>query len=98
MELTLPLLVLCRYTPLYVDLSAPSIAPEVITNLDGLNAQLASRLNEKYTKEGEDRLFSGCLAVEGALPAALTGSEGVAWCVRVGLVSCEEYFSGVYMC
>ncbi|TPX63614.1 hypothetical protein SpCBS45565_g06481 [Spizellomyces sp. 'palustris'] len=72
-----------RYTPLYIDVTADSVAPEVISNLDGLNVQMADRLTE--LRPGDKSLFQSCRAAKDTLPTALR--DGAGSCVRIGLAS-----------
>ncbi|KAJ3170033.1 Pyridoxal-dependent decarboxylase domain-containing protein 1 [Geranomyces variabilis] len=66
-----------RYTPPYIDSQADSIASEVVEDLDGLNAQLAA----KVQVDGFE-CRSGVAQI-GSLPAALAG--GGRDCVEIGL-------------
>ncbi|KND01289.1 uncharacterized protein SPPG_09084 [Spizellomyces punctatus DAOM BR117] len=72
-----------RYTPLYIDVTADSVAPEVINNLDGLNVQMADQLSE--LRPADKSLFQSCRAAKGTLPTALR--DGAGSCVRIGLAS-----------
>ncbi|KAJ3154699.1 Pyridoxal-dependent decarboxylase domain-containing protein 1 [Geranomyces variabilis] len=66
-----------RYTPPYIDSQADSIAGEVVEDLDGLNAQLAA----KVQVDGFESRAG--VAEVGSLPAAL--AVGGRNCVEIGL-------------
>ncbi|KAI8823781.1 uncharacterized protein EV422DRAFT_565695 [Fimicolochytrium jonesii] len=72
-----------RYTPLYIDTNADSIATEVVDNLDGLNSELTEKLQLAHADETNRGLFTRSFALSEYLPSALRSGSGA--CVRVGL-------------
>ncbi|KAI9105380.1 hypothetical protein DFS34DRAFT_655532 [Phlyctochytrium arcticum] len=73
-----------RYTPLYIDPFAESIAPEVVENLDELNHALADELVYGVERD-EGWLFRSCQVDPEVLPGALELGNGA--CLRVGIGS-----------
>ncbi|KAI8918671.1 hypothetical protein DFJ77DRAFT_456476 [Powellomyces hirtus] len=77
-----------RYTPPYIDALADHIAPEVVSDLDGLNMQLADVLSLHSAQTFALQQFRPATAENDTLPLALRGGDRS--CVHVGVGPVEK--------